>query len=160
MAEAHQQHTTQTQGANNGKARKPAWTPGQFYVPGQDVPEGAQIVSWENGTMTLEALPPEDFDPEIRRKVLAAIDEQWANLLKSTDEHPNGRNPVRLIVNRAFRRWFPNPRTWGEECEIQVERDERRMPKGTTEVNGIKFRFLCSHEVDADNDDDDVDVIR
>lgn len=147
---------SETQTPNRpAQQQAPEWVSGQPYVPGTPIPPGAVMVSWENGAMTLEARADESFDPEIRRKTLMALDLAYEKLLKPTDESPNGRRPLHLLVNREFARWFPHLRQWGDKagCQVIVEGDERRFsgkdavvvyPNGDTRSKrAVKFHFVC-----------------
>ena len=145
--------TQQQATSNPDLSRDREWEPGEFYVPGQPVPKGAQVVSWDNGTMTLERVADKDFDPELVRKLRQALDEEYQALLKPTDNHPDGRKPTKLLVNENFRYWIPKYPKWGETAEIVVERDDRRLTGNHSREVGsgqwkVRFKFVCEDELE------------
>ena len=124
--------------------------PGTPVLPGQPIPLGWTYIHFENGQIQAWPQGDPDFDPEIRKKVIQAIDEAWSNLMKATDEHPDGRTPTRLLVNEAFRKWFPNPSTWGDGCAIMLDDGRKLKGKHTHTVGrgeqAVQFRFVCEGE--------------
>lgn len=109
--------------ANPSTATYPREKPRRFleWNPLEAPPEGYQKIPMNNGTTWLENLPPENFEPEIKRLTLEKVDAAYRTMLIPTDEHPVPKPPKRLVVNRAWRKLFENVMAWGDTAVIEID---------------------------------------
>lgn len=109
------------------KQQEPTWKPGQYYIAGQPVPEGAIVVPHEGGLLTLERRAKEGFDKDLNEKLFKAIDKAFSVCFKEPDEaNPAGVRPFEMKVNRYFRQRHRGVLTWGElepACDVVVVAD-------------------------------------
>lgn len=91
--------------------------PGKIVAAGTELPDGWVCVQFDGGTLQAWPKADSDFDPELRRKTLSALDKAWADFHLPTQDNPHPK-AARLMVNSIFSDLFPNQIRWGDDCAI------------------------------------------
>lgn len=135
------------------------WYPGQYWQPGQPIPEDAMVVPHQGGLATLERKAPEGFDKDIRQKVLRHVDMAWERSIKEpSPEYPEGMRPWRMLVNREFRKLFRYVRVWGDlepPVEVELVGDDRVFNNKPNAVRvPYKGGYVCALFVTTKGDEE------
>lgn len=133
------------QSVTTGPPTKPV-KPGTAVRADTEPPNGMQVVAFftRSGAIAgyeLWPLPPADSDPDIRRKVLNAVDEAFARTLPTPDQ-PN-RRAERMFVTSKWRKLFQHVPSWGDGCPVIM--DDNQFPEDKRSQPG--FRFEVAGEV-------------